>query len=202
MRFKHVKATWTVKFSLWIFKETRFVLCQRSNVFTLFNVVNMMTGFLIQVLYFVHCDLWFQRPIPGWWEFSQTLSLKSLKYTTVIRQFCRILVTPVSFTLWPCVMYCFHYFPVWLWCLLCIGTDSVSGFPPGVHTEHGTELRVFLLVCGLRRVKDPLYLVEDFSGISKNLSPNMTCRCCISIHAKTPDSREEMLNYREELALL
>lgn len=148
--------------------------------------------FLIQVLYFAHCDLWFQRPIPGWWDFSQTLSLKDLKYTTVIRQFCRILVTPVSFTLWPCVMYCFHYFPVWLWCLLCIGTDSVSGFPPGVHTEHGTELRVFLLVCGLRRVKDPLYLVEDFSGISKNLSLNVTCRCCISIHAKTPDSRRNV----------
>ncbi|XP_063754416.1 glycosyltransferase 1 domain-containing protein 1 isoform X3 [Eleginops maclovinus] len=29
--------------------------------------------------------------------------------------------------------------------------------------EHVDELRVFLLVCGLRRVKDPLYLVEVFS---------------------------------------
>ncbi|XP_010775210.1 glycosyltransferase 1 domain-containing protein 1 isoform X2 [Notothenia coriiceps] len=28
--------------------------------------------------------------------------------------------------------------------------------------EHVDELRVFLLVCGLRRVKDPLYLVEAF----------------------------------------
>lgn len=33
----------------------------------------------------------------------------------------------------------------------------------GVRTEHVDELRVFLLVCGLRRVKDPLYLVEVFS---------------------------------------
>ncbi|XP_029998346.1 glycosyltransferase 1 domain-containing protein 1 isoform X2 [Sphaeramia orbicularis] len=33
----------------------------------------------------------------------------------------------------------------------------------GVSTEHVDDLRVFLLVCGLRRVKDPLYLVEDFS---------------------------------------
>ncbi|XP_033947181.1 glycosyltransferase 1 domain-containing protein 1 isoform X2 [Pseudochaenichthys georgianus] len=29
--------------------------------------------------------------------------------------------------------------------------------------EHVDELRVFILVCGLRRVKDPLYLVEVFS---------------------------------------
>lgn len=41
----------------------------------------------------------------------------------------------------------------------------VSGFSPGVSSEHVDELRVFLLVCGLRRVKDPLYLVEVFSGI-------------------------------------
>lgn len=34
----------------------------------------------------------------------------------------------------------------------------------GVRTEHVDELRVFLLVCGLRRVKDPLYLVEVFSN--------------------------------------
>ncbi|XP_035514532.1 glycosyltransferase 1 domain-containing protein 1 isoform X4 [Morone saxatilis] len=33
----------------------------------------------------------------------------------------------------------------------------------GVSMEHVDELRVFLLVCGLRRVKDPLYLVEVFS---------------------------------------
>lgn len=33
----------------------------------------------------------------------------------------------------------------------------------GVHSDHVEDLRVFLLVCGLRRVKDPLYLVEDFS---------------------------------------
>ncbi|XP_074526011.1 glycosyltransferase 1 domain-containing protein 1 [Halichoeres trimaculatus] len=33
----------------------------------------------------------------------------------------------------------------------------------GVSRESGDELRVFLLVCGLRRVKDPLYLVEVFS---------------------------------------
>lgn len=40
----------------------------------------------------------------------------------------------------------------------------VSGFSPGVSSEYVDELRVFLLVCGLRRVKDPLYLVEVFSG--------------------------------------
>ncbi|XP_031156570.1 glycosyltransferase 1 domain-containing protein 1 isoform X2 [Sander lucioperca] len=33
----------------------------------------------------------------------------------------------------------------------------------GVSREHVDELRVFLLVCGLRRVKDPLYLVKVFS---------------------------------------
>lgn len=33
----------------------------------------------------------------------------------------------------------------------------------GVSGEHVEELRVFLLVCGLRRVKDPLYVVEVFS---------------------------------------
>ncbi|XP_067376129.1 glycosyltransferase 1 domain-containing protein 1 isoform X3 [Channa argus] len=33
----------------------------------------------------------------------------------------------------------------------------------GVSWEHVDELRVFLLVCGLRRVKDPLYLVDVFS---------------------------------------
>ncbi|KAK2837576.1 hypothetical protein Q5P01_014788 [Channa striata] len=33
----------------------------------------------------------------------------------------------------------------------------------GVKREHVDELRVFLLVCGLRRVKDPLYVVKVFS---------------------------------------
>uniref|UniRef100_A0A8C3G631 Glycosyltransferase 1 domain containing 1 n=1 Tax=Cyclopterus lumpus TaxID=8103 RepID=A0A8C3G631_CYCLU len=33
----------------------------------------------------------------------------------------------------------------------------------GVSSEPVDELHVFLLVCGLRRVKDPLYLVEMFS---------------------------------------
>uniref|UniRef100_A0A3B3UUD0 Glycosyltransferase 1 domain containing 1 n=1 Tax=Poecilia latipinna TaxID=48699 RepID=A0A3B3UUD0_9TELE len=33
----------------------------------------------------------------------------------------------------------------------------------GVRTECLDELRVFLLVCGLRRVKDPLYLADVFS---------------------------------------
>lgn len=33
----------------------------------------------------------------------------------------------------------------------------------GVSGERVDELRVFLLVCGLRRVKDPLYLVQAFS---------------------------------------
>lgn len=40
----------------------------------------------------------------------------------------------------------------------------LSGLCPGVSCEHVDELRVFLLVCGLRRVKDPLYLLEVFSG--------------------------------------
>lgn len=35
---------------------------------------------------------------------------------------------------------------------------------PGVNREGVGELCVFLLVCGLRRVKDPLYLAEAFSG--------------------------------------
>ncbi len=35
----------------------------------------------------------------------------------------------------------------------------------GVHTKQGENLHVFLLVCGLRRVKDPLYLLEAFAGI-------------------------------------
>ncbi len=49
---------------------------------------------------------------------------------------------------------------------------SVSGLSPAVSCEHVDELRVFLLVCGLRRVKDPLYLVEVFSGKpSKHLPP-------------------------------
>lgn len=42
---------------------------------------------------------------------------------------------------------------------------SVSGFSPGVGREHVDQLHVFLLVCGLRRVKDPLYLVKVFSGM-------------------------------------
>ena len=40
----------------------------------------------------------------------------------------------------------------------------VSGASPGVSDKHADELRVFLLVCGLRRVKDPLHLVKVFSG--------------------------------------
>lgn len=47
---------------------------------------------------------------------------------------------------------------------------TVSGFSPGLHTKHVHDLRVFLLVCGLRRVKDPLYLADDFSGKSKSFS--------------------------------
>ncbi|KAM9392207.1 glycosyltransferase 1 domain-containing protein 1 isoform 2-T2 [Pholidichthys leucotaenia] len=34
----------------------------------------------------------------------------------------------------------------------------------GITTKQVDELHVFLLVCGLRRVKDPLYLVEVFSN--------------------------------------
>ncbi|XP_061586744.1 glycosyltransferase 1 domain-containing protein 1 [Cololabis saira] len=33
----------------------------------------------------------------------------------------------------------------------------------GVKSQHVDDLRVFLLVCGLRKVKDPLYLVKAFS---------------------------------------
>ncbi|XP_061762876.1 glycosyltransferase 1 domain-containing protein 1 isoform X4 [Nerophis ophidion] len=33
----------------------------------------------------------------------------------------------------------------------------------GIRGEHVERLHVFLLICGLRRVKDPLYLVESFS---------------------------------------
>ncbi|XP_061842082.1 glycosyltransferase 1 domain-containing protein 1 isoform X2 [Nerophis lumbriciformis] len=35
--------------------------------------------------------------------------------------------------------------------------------PQGIRGEHVERLHVFLLICGLRRVKDPLYLVESFS---------------------------------------
>lgn len=115
---------------------------------------------------------------------QQDASLKSLKCTTVIRQFCK----DISHS---CLIYFVTLCDV-LFSLLCIGTDSASGFSTGVHTAHGTELRVFLLVCGLRRVKDPLYLVEDFSGKSKNLSVDMSCRYCIYMHAKTPDSRRNV----------
>lgn len=47
-------------------------------------------------------------------------------------------------------MYCSSYLPI---CLF-----------PGVSGEDVEDLHVFLLVCGLRRVKDPLYLLEAFSG--------------------------------------
>lgn len=40
----------------------------------------------------------------------------------------------------------------------------VFGFTPGVSSDHANKVHVFLLVCGLRRVKDPMYLVEAFSG--------------------------------------
>lgn len=36
---------------------------------------------------------------------------------------------------------------------LCSGVNAIT-----------QDLRVLLLVCGLRRVKDPLYLLEAFSG--------------------------------------
>ncbi|XP_075903340.1 glycosyltransferase 1 domain-containing protein 1 isoform X2 [Nelusetta ayraudi] len=40
----------------------------------------------------------------------------------------------------------------------------------GVSCERVDDLRVFLLVCGLRRVKDPLYLLQVFSGICASVS--------------------------------
>ncbi|XP_024909582.1 glycosyltransferase 1 domain-containing protein 1 [Cynoglossus semilaevis] len=43
---------------------------------------------------------------------------------------------------------------------LCYG---LSVFSPGVVSDRVDQLQVFLLVCGLRRVKDPLYLVQAFS---------------------------------------
>lgn len=49
-----------------------------------------------------------------------------------------------------CVIHCSSYLPI---CLF-----------PGVSGEDVEDLHVFLLVCGLRRVKDPLYLLEAFSG--------------------------------------
>lgn len=34
----------------------------------------------------------------------------------------------------------------------------------GVRVDRVDDLHVFLLVCGLRKVKDPLYLLKAFSG--------------------------------------
>lgn len=36
----------------------------------------------------------------------------------------------------------------------------------GVRAKQEENVRVFLLVCGLRRVKDPLYLLDVFAGIT------------------------------------
>lgn len=80
------------------------------------------------------------------------------------------LVTPVSFSSWPWLMYCSHYMLVQPGCSLCSALKLChclsfsSGFCPGVSCERLDDLRVFLLVCGLRRVKDPLYLLQVFSG--------------------------------------
>lgn len=41
--------------------------------------------------------------------------------------------------------------------LLCFGFV-------GVRVDRVDDLHVFLLVCGLRKVKDPLYLLNTFSG--------------------------------------
>ncbi|CAL8332489.1 unnamed protein product [Arctogadus glacialis] len=86
-------------------------------------------------------------------------------------------------------MYCFHYGRLSFGCSLCGFCDTVVLFclplpsPPtsftnahaNVHARnvHATlsglsggraeQHRVFLLVCGLRRVKDPLYLAEVFT---------------------------------------
>ena len=88
------------------------------------------------------------------------------------------------------MMYCFHYGRLSFGCSLCGFCDTVVLFclplpsPPtsftnahaNVHARnvHATisglsgaraeQHRVFLLVCGLRRVKDPLYLAEVFTG--------------------------------------
>lgn len=101
-----------------------------------------------------------------------TISLLSV--TTLIRELCKhishcCLIFPMTLgdvllslsadVLGMFIMQCFDIVALSL---------SVSGFSPGVSSEHLDELRVFLLVCGLRRVKDPLYLVELFSGIPHN----------------------------------
>lgn len=52
----------------------------------------------------------------------------------------------------------------WVTSVTGVVTLSFSGLSAGVRTEHVDDLRVFLLVCGLRKVKDPLYLVRVFSG--------------------------------------
>lgn len=175
LRFKYFKAIWT-EFKSDLFYANDLMFLRYLMLSTWWQII------WIQGPYFPHCDCkdLLQADVS-----AARLFLKESKVNNCdIDNFARILVTPVLFSLWPCVMYCFHYFPMWLWCLLCIGTDCASGFSPGVHTKHVSELRVFLLVCGLRRIKDPLYLVEDFSGKSKNPSLDMTCRY-IYTHAKT-----------------
>ncbi|XP_037536630.1 glycosyltransferase 1 domain-containing protein 1 [Nematolebias whitei] len=47
---------------------------------------------------------------------------------------------------------------------LHIRAQVATRMASSVRNERVDELHVFLLVCGLRRVKDPLYLVEVFSG--------------------------------------
>ncbi|XP_037114373.1 glycosyltransferase 1 domain-containing protein 1 isoform X2 [Syngnathus acus] len=42
-------------------------------------------------------------------------------------------------------------------------SSKISVQPQGVSGGHVERLHVFLLICGLRRVKDPLYLVQSFS---------------------------------------
>ena len=79
-------------------------------------------------------------------------------------------------------------------------TVHLASPSPGVHAKHMTELRVFLLVCGLRRVKDPLYLVEDFSGKSKSLSLDMICRYIT--HTQKHKTVEKMSSYRQGRALM
>lgn len=108
-----------------------------------------------------------------WWlHFGINLSVPFPRWVSQLwSETCvSTLVTAVLFSSWPWVMYCFHYLPMYLGCslcgvlILCCCLFCVSGFSPGVSGSHVERLHVFLLVCGLRKVKDPLYLVEAFSG--------------------------------------
>lgn len=99
---------------------------------------------------------------------QQTIS--QLSVTSVIRELCEhishscliflmtlgdVLLSLSADVLGMFIMQCFD---------IVVLSVCVRGCSAGVSSEHEGELRVYLLVCGLRRVKDPLYLLEAFSG--------------------------------------